>query len=59
MSFSKTVEGWGFSILGIETAENNEVTKIFCKTCQEGFGDITACNSDGFIDKHRNRGQKG
>ena len=56
MPFLKSVEGWGFSILGIETFENNEVTKIFCKTCQEGCGDITACNSDDFIDKHRNRG---
>ena len=33
----KTVEGWGFSSLGYETDESGEVTKIFCKTCQEFY----------------------
>ena len=51
----KTVKGWGFSILGIETVENKEVTKIFCKACREAFGDIATSNSSGFIDKQREK----
>ena len=47
----KAVKGWGFSILGIETVENNEVTKVFYKTCREAFGDVAASNSSGFIDE--------
>lgn len=35
MPLLKTVEGWGFNICGIETVENNQVTKIFCETYQE------------------------
>ena len=42
-------------MLGIETVENNEITKIFCKTCREAFGDVAASNSSGFIDKQREK----
>ena len=47
----KAVKGWGFSILGIETVENNEVTKVFYNICREAFGDVAASNSSGFIDE--------
>ena len=32
-----TVENWGFSCLGMEIDDSDEVIKIFCKTCREFF----------------------
>ena len=46
MPSTKKVQAWGFKYVGLESDENGEVTKVYCKICREysaliGSGGIT------------------